>query len=244
METLGNRLSKARKRARLTQNQAAELLGVVLRTIQNHEAGTHRPSDEDLRTYCDMYKCSWVWLLTGDGEKFINKDGMVQEVEPPYAVGTTDGEGLFGKTYFKEVEGQRVSVPTFDPKTSRPQAPADPLAEAMSGLLKIFNSGDQESITAITSNIQSFQTSVEKDHKIKELQGQITLMKRDMDVLMKRISVIEQTSRKLVEVETVFVKHSSSIPEERRAVMKEIAAILAAKDSEEELKISPTPRSS
>ena len=50
-ESLGNRLKKAREAMFLTQTQVAEMLGIGWRTLQDHEAGAHRPGNNTINSY-------------------------------------------------------------------------------------------------------------------------------------------------------------------------------------------------
>ncbi len=61
---LTNRLKEFRKRAGLSQEEAAERLGVSHSTVSRHERGLQGFTQDDLRHYADLYKCSPVELIS------------------------------------------------------------------------------------------------------------------------------------------------------------------------------------
>jgi len=62
-ETVGKRLKIARDQAGLTQEQAAELLGISVRAVQDHESDAHRPGNNTINGYVKIYSCEKDWLL-------------------------------------------------------------------------------------------------------------------------------------------------------------------------------------
>lgn len=62
---LGGRLRYARHRARLTQQQAADRLGLAIHTIRRHELGQTQPSEHRLDELSRLYDVDSEWLRSG-----------------------------------------------------------------------------------------------------------------------------------------------------------------------------------
>lgn len=82
METLGERLREAREKKGYIQKEAAELLGISERTVQNHESNRNRPPRLRLKQYGSLYDLSWEWLLTGK-ETYSTMEKPVMLVHAP-----------------------------------------------------------------------------------------------------------------------------------------------------------------
>jgi transcriptional regulator with XRE-family HTH domain len=81
LETLAERLREKRQEKGYTQEQAAELVGSTLRTIQNHESGRCKPPRLRLKRYASIYGCSWEWLLTGESPYHQPEEHMLPRKE-------------------------------------------------------------------------------------------------------------------------------------------------------------------
>ena len=57
--------ARHRKAAGLTQEKAAELLGVAVRTLANWEAGIYVPPDDKVALMCDAYPAPTLALEAG-----------------------------------------------------------------------------------------------------------------------------------------------------------------------------------
>lgn len=68
---LAKNLRFLREHRNLTQEDAAEKIGVKLRALQYQEAG-NPPNRNNLQKYLDFYGCDKGWLLTGKGKPFYN----------------------------------------------------------------------------------------------------------------------------------------------------------------------------
>jgi len=82
----------------LTQDVAALKIGIKYRTYQTHEAG-QIPNRNTLKKYIDFYGCDRNWLLTGEGEPYINKEiisagGKVGEGGGGYGPRGDTGQGV------------------------------------------------------------------------------------------------------------------------------------------------------
>lgn len=80
--TLEELLTKARREARLSKEQMAEVLGVSLKTINNYEGGRTHPNRATLRVWIDTCKLPWFTLdgirdLLGPDSRWIT-DPAVQ----------------------------------------------------------------------------------------------------------------------------------------------------------------------
>lgn len=58
-----NRIAEARKKAGLTQQQAADLLGVSVQGYQYYEYGKHEPKASVVRRLCEIFGVSAAYLL-------------------------------------------------------------------------------------------------------------------------------------------------------------------------------------
>lgn len=69
-EEIGARIAQARKEAGLTQDELADILSVVTRTVQNYEAGATKPYTH-LRAIADTTGRSVEWLLHGEPDELV-----------------------------------------------------------------------------------------------------------------------------------------------------------------------------
>lgn len=63
MKTIASRLREARKKAKLTQKDVAEKVGLSPQAISNFERGTNRVSNDILRKLCELYNISADTIL-------------------------------------------------------------------------------------------------------------------------------------------------------------------------------------
>jgi transcriptional regulator with XRE-family HTH domain len=66
--TLGDRLRKARERAKLTQVKVAEHLKITSQAVSNWEAGRDEPERERLLPLAALFRVNPLWLAFGVGE--------------------------------------------------------------------------------------------------------------------------------------------------------------------------------
>lgn len=97
-EGVGARL--AHIRARISQREHSEALGVPLRTYQNYERGEREP---DLRTLIALVALGWNanWLLTGEGPERLG-DAISTSASP--------GAGLSQRSVAKAAEAVSFAV--------------------------------------------------------------------------------------------------------------------------------------
>jgi len=68
---IGERLKKLRKELRLSQNEFAEKLKIPQTTYSNYENEIARTPPEVLQSITDVFHVNLHWLLTGEGEMFL-----------------------------------------------------------------------------------------------------------------------------------------------------------------------------
>lgn len=74
MQLILDRLALARKRAGLSQGQAAQLMGyTATSTISHYESGARELSLENFLKLCDLYGISPLWAITGKGSDFDHR---------------------------------------------------------------------------------------------------------------------------------------------------------------------------
>lgn len=67
------RIKFVRQRAKLTQTEFAEKIGLSRNFIAKVEMGNREPSDRTIKDICRVFGCNEVWLRTGVGEAFAPK---------------------------------------------------------------------------------------------------------------------------------------------------------------------------
>lgn len=74
-----NMNQRARKVTLLTQEEAAERLGISAETLKRYEGGRLTPSDETVAKMCSVYGVPWLAL---EHAKATDRLGVLPEVEP------------------------------------------------------------------------------------------------------------------------------------------------------------------
>jgi len=72
MKELNKRLKLIRKALGLTQKEMSNMMGVSLRVYQYYEKGEQKPTYEKLVPLVEKFNINGNWLLTGQGEMFLN----------------------------------------------------------------------------------------------------------------------------------------------------------------------------
>src|SRR4030042_2363138 len=153
-KAFGNRLISLRKRLDLTQNKAAELIGVSYSSLQGHEGGRW-PNRNNQEKYINFYSCDRNWFKTGLGEPYINKDRSVAGAHQ-VAEHAADYAGGHG---------------------------SDPFADAVSGLKEIFDSRDPILIPALEANIRAFRISARRENQINAQAPEIKALRSEWGAL-------------------------------------------------------------
>lgn len=68
MNTIGQRIKSARKKANLTQAQLATKCGLAPISVQQYERDKRQPRLEQLQQIADALGCSLLFLTSGEGE--------------------------------------------------------------------------------------------------------------------------------------------------------------------------------
>ena len=158
----GNRLNLLRKKKQLIQVDAARLIGVSYKSLQDHEGGRW-PNKNNLQKYIDFYRCDRNWLLTGLGEAYINKD---MDVAGAHQVAEHAADYAGGHS-------------------------SDPFADAVSGLKEIFDSRDPILIPALEANIRAFRISARREKQINDQATEIKALRSECEGLKKRLAALE-----------------------------------------------------
>lgn len=187
------RVRALRVKMGLTQEEAAQKIGIKYKTYQTHESGQW-PNRSTQQKYLDFYKCDKTWFLTGEGEAYPGMDHFSEET-PLYNKGiVSDRDGLWGKAKEHDADGQKVVVTRFAPVS--PEQPTS-RGQAMDMLLNIYSSGDQVLIRAIVSNLEAFNRAVDRDRhqhaRITKLEAECNDLKEEVEGLKKRLNHLEDT---------------------------------------------------
>ena len=189
-KAFGNRLKKLRKIAGLVQEDVARALNIKIRTYQNHEAGQW-PNRRTQEKYISFFKCDKGWFLIGDGMPY--KDVIVEENLEFIKNELQDGEGLWGKTRHREVEGVPLTITEFEPKEGQREnvMGMHPHDAAILGLREIFDSNDPVLIPAIQANIRAFQLAARREHQNARQAEQIKTLHDECNKLKERVKTLE-----------------------------------------------------
>lgn len=181
----GNRLKKLRKTVGLTQEDVARTLNVKIRTYQNHEAGQW-PNRRTQQKYISFFKCDRVWFLLGEGTPFSGQS-TVPENSNKHEL--ADGEGLYGKTRQREVEGTHLTITEFEPKEGQVKGP---LRAAIEGLGEIFDSKDPVLIPTIEAVIHAARISAQREYQNNQQARQIKALENKCNEFKKRLEDLER----------------------------------------------------
>lgn len=80
---ISKRFKEIRELKKLSQVEFADLLSVLPTTISKYERGEIKPSTDFLANLCRVFNININWLLTGQGEMFLNQN-CVCEKSPTY----------------------------------------------------------------------------------------------------------------------------------------------------------------
>lgn len=84
MSDFKDRIREVRKDQRLTQVEFSTALGCGEQTAKFWEGGYRQPTNSTMELICERFHVNKEWLLTGNGEKYIQKEsapiGREQEV--------------------------------------------------------------------------------------------------------------------------------------------------------------------
>ena len=110
-----NMYQRARKVTLLTQEEAAERLGISAETLKRYEGGRLTPSDETVAKMCSVYGVPWLAL---EHAKATDRLGVLPEVEPkPLPMAT-----ISLTNRLRETIAAAYQVIYADAKKERPEA--------------------------------------------------------------------------------------------------------------------------
>lgn len=78
---IGRRIREVRNKLDLSQAELAKILGVSQRTVSHWETQRNEPPLDVLRTMCSKLGVNLNWLLTGEGEMFLNEIPQIPGIE-------------------------------------------------------------------------------------------------------------------------------------------------------------------
>ena len=79
--SINERLKLVCQEKELNIKGLAEITGIPYRTVQNYLNGDREPNAEGLTTLCTRLGVNINWLLTGEGEHFINSNPRVVTID-------------------------------------------------------------------------------------------------------------------------------------------------------------------
>lgn len=171
-------------RGDLERQVFASKIGVSARTVQRWELEDALPKGEELKKIAEIFSVNVHWLVTGEGDQYINKDreqiGSAQ-----------DPEGLWGDTAQVDIEGDRFSVTAFAPKSGR-EGTAGTLGQAVDMLSTVLNSGDSIYVHALMSNLVAFSDAVQARQKQDRMQDRIKSLENECDKLKEKLEDLEK----------------------------------------------------
>ena len=72
--TQGERIKEVRKSLGLTLEKFGDRLGVTKVAISNIEKGNRNLTEQMTKSVCREFNVDYIWLTTGEGEKFVDSD--------------------------------------------------------------------------------------------------------------------------------------------------------------------------
>lgn len=125
MGSIGSRLREARKKAGLTQEAAAEKLGIPkYQTISAYENDKNAPKLETLKDFCRLYGVTSDYILFGSEKSVIKsvKDYLLQLVESAdffeFPIRKTTRPVQSRNGYYSSASEQTIFTIELDPHTS------------------------------------------------------------------------------------------------------------------------------
>ena len=76
---IGERIKNLRKSMNITAKDFADILQIPLRTVGSYERNEAQPSPKFFSALIDIYNININWLLTGDGNVFLNEQNKIDE---------------------------------------------------------------------------------------------------------------------------------------------------------------------
>ena len=160
--TIGDRIKIIR--GSLSQKEFTQKIDPKKKASSEWESGKAMPGAKSLEAIHRVFGVDINWLLTGEGEPYINKDRNVVGVHQ-VAEHAADYAGGHG---------------------------SDPFADAVSGLKEIFDSRDPILIPALEANIRAFRISARREKQLNNQAAEIKALHSECDDLKKRLATLEE----------------------------------------------------
>ncbi|NPU84410.1 MAG: helix-turn-helix domain-containing protein [Syntrophaceae bacterium] len=197
----GLRIKQLRNAVRLSQNAFAARILRNRSTIANIEGGIIELSPKIRREICDAFKVREDWILTGEGEIFVDGD-MSSDISGTRQV---QDEQETSKNSFADPPRHPAAVLIPSPDTS--QTFIDPALQAMSDIKDIFDSGDPILIPAIQANLNAFKRAllrerqfaqvIQENKELKERLLKLEALCMDIPKLKNKIQELEKKNSSL-----------------------------------------------
>ena len=109
--SISQRLQTLLKKKNISISKFSELSGIPYRTLQNYLGGLRSPTAENLMILCTRLSVNCNWLLTGQGDMFLDTSrqappSIVPELPPQEASNDLPHEEII--KYFKDKELARL----------------------------------------------------------------------------------------------------------------------------------------
>ena len=182
-------MAAARDKISLTQFQAAELIGISERALQGHEYDDHRPGNNTIKKYCEIYNCSRKYLLLGQIDHIPVETLFFEENKPELQ----DGDGL----YENMLDLKAKKLPLIIKELEREEGRWEKVIgihineDVIVGLREIFDSNDPVLIPAIQANIRAFQLAARREHQNARQADQIKALHDECNKLKERVNILE-----------------------------------------------------
>lgn len=76
--SLSKRLKEARTALKIGQKEFAEAIGIIYQSLSKYERGEIKPTAELLTKIAETHKININWLLTGNGQMFLDQEKQPQ----------------------------------------------------------------------------------------------------------------------------------------------------------------------
>lgn len=203
-KTLGDRLFDAREVFSLTQIQAAELIGVSLRSLQGHEKNEHRPGNNVLNRYIKVYKCDKHWLLTGEGDSYRKpirgSQAVIASIDGDDGEKDLDGDhrgDTHGSNKYNLGQKKIFHVRSPDPDYEYGPRRAYTVHEALLMATRVLES-DTSYADALYLNIQHFDRAIQAEERLSIIEDEnkhqldrIVSLEDECEKFKKRIEDLE-----------------------------------------------------
>lgn len=132
--TIGERIVKLRKALGLTQEGFARQIGNTQQHVSSIEKGVREPSEQLLILLSALYNTSMMWLTTGEGEMFIQPEGIIKNIIARF------GDRAFYEAIMAVADEHALAI--LAPRASRG---TDPELDRMQDILvDIWTLGDED----------------------------------------------------------------------------------------------------